>query len=95
MFEEELRDWDGCLTQDQASALLGISTRTFRRWVTSVQWFSRHDMLGKRPKSEPVSVQLQGFTPTTGEIYFGIDTRCSFAKRKREPGMRYAKKGNQ
>ena len=33
MFEEALRDWrGGCLTQDQAAALLGVSTRTFRRW---------------------------------------------------------------
>ena len=34
MFEEALRDWEGgCLTQDQAAALLGVSPRTFRRWV--------------------------------------------------------------
>ena len=34
MFEEALRDWrGGCLTQDQAAALLGVSTRTFRRWT--------------------------------------------------------------
>ncbi len=33
MFEEALRDWQGgCLTQDQAAALLGVSARTFRRW---------------------------------------------------------------
>ena len=34
MFEEALRDWEGgCLTQDQAAALLGVSARTFRRWA--------------------------------------------------------------
>ena len=44
MFEEALRDWEGgcfltcgqasyVVTQDQAAALLGVSTRTFRRWV--------------------------------------------------------------
>lgn len=34
MFEEALRDWEGgCLRQDQAAALLGVSPRTFRRWV--------------------------------------------------------------
>ncbi|WP_446830092.1 helix-turn-helix domain-containing protein [Candidatus Foliamicus sp.] len=34
MFEEALRDWEGgCLTQDQAAALLGVSVRTFRRWT--------------------------------------------------------------
>ena len=34
MFEEALRDWEGgCLTQEQASSLLGVSARTFRRWA--------------------------------------------------------------
>jgi len=34
MFEEALRDWEGgCLTQDQAAALLGAGARTFRRWA--------------------------------------------------------------
>ncbi len=34
MFEEALGDWQGgCLTQDQAAALLGVSARTFRRWM--------------------------------------------------------------
>ena len=43
-------------------------------------------MLGKRPKSEPVSVQLQGVTPTTGEIYFGIDTLEPTHRYSRVPG---------
>ena len=34
MFEEALGDWEGgCLTQEQAAALLGVSARTFRRWA--------------------------------------------------------------
>ena len=34
MFEEALGDWEGgCLTQEQAAGLLGVSTRTFRRWT--------------------------------------------------------------
>ena len=65
--------------QDIVNRLLRFLDRStmrngsIRRWVTSARWILRNDMLGERPKSEPVSVQLQGVTPTTGEIYFGID----------------------